>query len=94
VNIEEEGQPRGEFIDVEAARQRGFDISKPVCQRESQFLRRRAACLPDVIAGDTDGVPLGHSRVPNSMVSTTSRMDGSGGKRNSFWAINSFRMSF
>ena len=33
-------------------------------------------------------------RVPNSMVSVTSFMLGSGGKMNSFWAMNSLRMSF
>src|SRR6266542_5557892 len=37
---------------------------------------------------------LGSSRVPNSIVSVTRRIDGSGGKRNSFWATNSLRMSF
>ena len=36
----------------------------------------------------------GISRVPNSIVSITSRMEGSGGKRNSFWAMYSLRMSF
>src|SRR5256885_13565590 len=29
-----------------------------------------------------------------SIESTTRRMEGSGGKMNSFWAMNSFRMSF
>src|SRR5437763_14044340 len=33
-------------------------------------------------------------RVPNSMVSVTKRMDGSGGKRNSFCALYSLRISF
>src|SRR5438445_605272 len=37
---------------------------------------------------------FGMWRVPNSMVSTTSLSDGSGGKRNSFCAIYSLRMSF
>ncbi len=32
--------------------------------------------------------------LPNSNVSTTRRIDGSGGKINSFWAMYSFRMSF
>jgi hypothetical protein len=32
--------------------------------------------------------------LPYSIVSTTSRMDGSGGKMYSFWAMNSFRISF
>ena len=32
--------------------------------------------------------------VQNSITSHTSRTDGSGGKTNSFWAWNSFRMSF
>ena len=36
----------------------------------------------------------GSSRVPNSIVSVTRRIDGSGGNRNSFWATNSLRMSF
>ncbi len=36
----------------------------------------------------------GMLRVPNSMVSTTSLSDGSGGKRNSFCAMYSLRMSF
>ena len=31
---------------------------------------------------------------PNSIVSTTRRIDSSGGNRNSFWAMNSLRMSF
>src|SRR5438105_15383459 len=36
----------------------------------------------------------GASRAQNSMESTTSRIDGWGGKMYSFWAMNSFRMSF
>src|SRR4029078_12118074 len=36
----------------------------------------------------------GISFVPNSIVSVTRRIEGSGGKRNSFWATNSLRMSF
>src|SRR5438132_6498841 len=36
----------------------------------------------------------GTSRVQYSIESTTSRIDGSGGKMNSFWAMNSLRMSF
>ncbi len=36
----------------------------------------------------------GISRVPNSMVSVTSFIDGAGGKMYSFWAMNSLRMSF
>src|SRR6266508_1069652 len=37
---------------------------------------------------------LGTSRVQYSIESTTRRMEGSGGKMYSFWAMNSFRMSF
>ena len=37
---------------------------------------------------------LGSSRVPNSIVSVTRRIDWSGGKRYSFCAMNSLRMSF
>ena len=36
----------------------------------------------------------GSSRVPNSIVSVTRRIEGSGGNRNSFCAMNSLRMSF
>ena len=36
----------------------------------------------------------GTSRAQYSIESTTSRMDGSGGKMYSFWAMYSFRMSF
>ena len=36
----------------------------------------------------------GISRAPNSIVSTTSRIEGSGGKMYSFCAMNSLRMSF
>src|SRR4030043_515352 len=36
----------------------------------------------------------GISRLPNSMVSTTRRIEGSGGKMNSFWAMYSLRISF
>jgi hypothetical protein len=36
----------------------------------------------------------GSSRVPHSTVSVTSFSDGAGGKMYSFWAMNSFRMSF
>src|SRR3989442_14890552 len=37
---------------------------------------------------------FGTSLAQYSIESTTSRIDGSGGKMNSFWAMNSFRMSF
>ena len=37
---------------------------------------------------------LGISAAVNEMVSRTSRIDGRGGKTNSFWAWYSFRMSF
>ncbi len=36
----------------------------------------------------------GISRAPNSIVSVTSRIEGSGGKMYSFCAVNSLRMSF
>ncbi len=36
----------------------------------------------------------GTSLAQYSMESTTSRIDGPGGKMNSFWAMNSLRMSF
>src|SRR3972149_10818066 len=40
------------------------------------------------------GFHLGRYREPNSIVSTTNRIDGAGGKMNSFCAMYSLRMSF
>src|SRR5438046_8703603 len=37
---------------------------------------------------------LGTSCAQYSIESTTSRIDGAGGKMNSFWAMNTLRMSF
>src|SRR5437867_12012076 len=37
---------------------------------------------------------FGTSAAQYSMESTTNRIDGAGGKMNSFWAMNSLRMSF
>src|SRR5438309_11038947 len=37
---------------------------------------------------------FGTSAAQYSIESTTSRIDGAGGKMNSFWAMNSLRMSF
>src|SRR5450759_5547040 len=37
---------------------------------------------------------LGTSLAQYSIESTTRRIDGAGGKMNSFWAMNSLRMSF
>src|SRR6185437_5918799 len=40
------------------------------------------------------GLKRGVSRAPNSIVSTTRRIEGAGGKMYSFWAMYSLRMSF
>ena len=49
----------------------------------------------DVVAADARSCSTcGTCRVPNSIVSTTSRIDGRGGKMYSFCAMYSLRMSF
>ncbi len=59
--IEEEGEPRGEGIDVEfLAANHVFDVLHAVAKREGQFLDRRGAGLADVVARNRDRVPLGN----------------------------------
>ena len=54
---EEEGQPRGEVVDIQAGSQRGAHVLLGICQCERDLLHRRGPCLSHVIAGDRNGVP-------------------------------------
>ena len=57
---EEEGQPAGEIIDIEALGDRGADIFAAVGQREGEFLHQRRAGFLHVVAGDRDRVEFRH----------------------------------
>ena len=93
--VEEEREPRREVVDAQAALDGGLDVGHPVGDRERQLLDRGRAGLADVVAADATRCSSAASRaVPNSIVSVTRRIDGAGGKRYSFWATNSLRMSF
>jgi len=73
---------------------RGVYVGEAVGEREGELLGRVRAGLADVVAGDRDRVPERQlARAQNSTMSVTSRIDGSGGKIHSFWAMYSLRMS-
>ena len=55
--VEEEGEARGEAVDLEAGVERGLHVGHAVGQRERDLLDRRAALLAEVVAGDRDRVP-------------------------------------
>jgi len=58
VGVEEEGERRRELVDVQAALDAVLDVSEAVREREGKFLDRGRSGLPDVVAGDGDGVEL------------------------------------
>ena len=60
VGVEEEGEPRGEVVDVEAALDRPLDVGEAVLEREGELLLGGRAGLADVVAGDRDRVPARH----------------------------------
>ena len=62
MRVEEEGEARGEAIDVETAVDRGLHIGHSIRQGEGDLLRGGGAGLAHVVAGDGDGVPVGHLR--------------------------------
>ena len=61
VRVEEEGEPRRERVDVEAALEARLHEREAVGERERELLRRVRAGLADVVAGDRDRV---HERQP------------------------------
>jgi hypothetical protein len=60
VCVEEERQARRERVDVEARFASELDVREAVRQREGELLRRGAAGLADVVAGDRDRVEARH----------------------------------
>ena len=59
MRVEEEGEARGEAVDVEARVDGSLDVGDAVGQCEGDFLRGGRSRFAHVVAGDGDGVPLG-----------------------------------
>ena len=60
VRVEEERQPGRELVHVETGVNGGLHVGHAVGQGEGDLLHRGRAGLAHVVAGDGDGVPLGH----------------------------------
>src|SRR5439155_22161930 len=58
VDVEEEAEPAGEAVDVEAALDRRVDVGHAVAEGEGELLRRGRAGFADVIAADRDRIPF------------------------------------
>ena len=92
--VEEEGQSGRELVDREPRRGPGLDIANPFASVSASSW---AAVLPAsrMWYPDTEiGCQRGISAVQKRIVSATIRIDGRGGKMNSFCAWYSLRMSF
>jgi len=60
MGVEEESQPRCEFIDLQSGLDGGVHIGDAVGQGKGDFLDSTGAGFADVVAGDGDGVPFGY----------------------------------
>src|SRR3712207_7630582 len=60
VRVEEEREAWGEVVDVEASLDAGLHVSEAICKGKGELLCSGAPGLTDMVAGDRDGVPLGH----------------------------------
>ena len=60
VGVEEERQARSEFINIHADLDGGVNVGDAVGQGEGDFLHGAGTGFTDMVAGDGDGVPLGH----------------------------------
>ena len=59
VRVEEEGEARREFVDVEPGVDGGLHVGHAVGEGEGDFLHGGRSGLAHVVAGDGNGVPLG-----------------------------------
>ena len=60
VRVEEKAQPRRKRIHVHACVDCCLNIGHPIGQRERDFLHRRRTCLPHMVSGDGNRIPLRH----------------------------------
>ena len=60
MHVEEEGQARRKLIDLQSTFKGRFHIGQPIGKREGQFLHSSSTSLANMIATDTDGIPLRH----------------------------------
>ena len=60
MSVEEEGKPRCKVVDVHAAGDAPTHVLQPVAEGECQLLRGGGTCLPDVVTGDRNRIPLRH----------------------------------
>ena len=59
MGVEKEGQPGADDIHAQPGLPGRFHVGDAVGQGEGHLLNGRGAGLPDMIAADADGVPLG-----------------------------------
>src|SRR2546428_11055787 len=59
MHVKKERQTWREGIDSETSRHGLLNVGQPIIQRKRQFLDRRGSGFTDMIATNTDGVPLG-----------------------------------
>jgi len=79
VGVKEEGELRGELVDVEPGVDRGLHVLDPVAEGERDLLGRRRPRLADVVPEMEMVLKLGISPAQNSKMSVMSRIEGSGG---------------
>jgi hypothetical protein len=79
VRVEEEGEPRAEFVRREARRHRRLRVGDPVRERERELLHGRRARLADVVAEIEIVFQLGIRSAAYAKRSVVSRIDGRGG---------------
>ena len=80
VRVEEEGEARGELVDLQARVDRGLDVGDGVGEREGDLLHGGRARLADVVAADMEIVfQFGTSSAQKAKMSVTSRSEGAGG---------------
>src|SRR5262245_4226028 len=60
VDIKEERETRGEFVDIKPCFHRRLNIGNAIGQRESNLLGGSRASFADVVARDRNGVPVRH----------------------------------
>jgi hypothetical protein len=63
MRVEKERQPGAELVHLQPRGNGRVHVGNAVGQGEGHFLHRGGTGLPDMVAADADGVPLGHFSV-------------------------------